>query len=82
MVPPEKRVEHLNTKTDVVLEKRPQQIDLIPTPALQNPIFRVLERVEDVMEVHVHARCKARQDLENNYVDVASNFGNVRGIDE
>ena len=76
------RDEQFNSEGGVVGQESTQHVDLIPAPALQNPFFRVLERVEDVMKVDVDAGSKPRQDLKEDYVDVAADFGYVRRVDE
>src|SRR4051812_13701424 len=75
-------VEQGDREGTVVLEERPEQVLLVPGPVFVEPGARILEWVEDVVDMHVDARCEAREDLKQVVVDVAVELRDVRGVDE
>lgn len=61
----------------VVLQERAQQIRFIPRHPQLEPLPRVFERVGHIVEVHQHAGFEARQELEQDVIDVAAGLGDV-----
>src|SRR5881296_3415058 len=76
------RREKLDLEGAVVLKKSAQQVRLVPCSAFIDPVARVFERIEDVMEMDVDAFLQERQDLKDDVIHVAARFGNVRRIDK
>ena len=54
------RDEELDLERVVVLQEGAQEVGLVPGYAFLDPIFGVLERVKNIVEVNVHARRKHR----------------------
>jgi hypothetical protein len=69
--PVDERIAQLNLKPFVVLQKRPEQIGLVPGSAFVNPIEWILKRIEDVVKVYVDAAWQQRQKAKENVIDVA-----------
>src|SRR3989442_10414671 len=76
------RIEEHHGKCVVVLKEGPQEVRLVPGPALEHPRPRVFERVEDVVHVDVDSAPETRQDLKHQVVDVAPDLADMRGVDE
>src|SRR5712692_4208535 len=66
----------------IELQKRPKKICLRPRSTLVNPLSRIFERVENIMEVNVNTCLQARQDLKQDHVYIASDLGDMCRIDK
>ena len=62
----------------VVLEKGPQNIDLVPGASVVNPILRILERIINVVDVNEHASFQRGQHFKNKVIHVTSYLRDVR----
>ena len=82
MVPLHKSIHENNAECSVVLEKRSQHVGFIPSPPFVDPLLWVLKRVKNVMEVDMDSRRKARQNFEEDAVDIAVDLADMCGIDE
>jgi hypothetical protein len=77
------RAAEYDSQALVVHQQRAQHILLVPAAVLvDNPVFGVVRRQEDVVDVDAHAGLEPRHDLEEETVDVAAGLRDVRGIDE
>ena len=72
----------LDYKILVMRQEGTKQIRLIPGPTLKDPLPRVFEGIEDVVEMHVDAAFKNRQDVKKNIIQIAAGFGDMTGVDE
>src|SRR4051812_28530581 len=58
-----------------------EQILLVPRPVLlENPLWRVLETIEHIVEVDHHSRVEAGQDLKEFVVNIAACFAYVSRV--
>src|SRR5690349_11893027 len=76
------RGEKLYPESAVVLQKRAQEVSLVPCDAVLEPRLRVLEGIEHVVKVHVYARREGRQNLEEQPVQIAACLGDMAAIHE
>jgi hypothetical protein len=74
--------EQANLPGVVVGEKGPKDVVFVPVPALEQPLRRIFEGVEDVVKMHEHADRQLRQDFKHQELHVASAFEDMAGIDE
>lgn len=77
-----KCVEKYNLERAVILKECPQHICLIPCFTLKNPFFRVLKRVEDIMEMNIYPAVKNRQDPEKQIIYITVDLADMCGIYE
>lgn len=59
-----------------------QKIGLVPRPALIDPLLRIFERIEDIVEMDEHPHLQRRHDSKENVVDVAAYPAHMGGVDE
>ena len=71
----EEGVEEHNLVLAVEGQESSQQVCLVPSAPFVYPLLRILEWIEDVVEVHIHARTQGGQDLGENVVHVAISKG-------
>jgi hypothetical protein len=78
----EKSVHHNDAKAIIVLQEGPQEVRFRPCPSFVNPFFRVLERVENIMQMNIYSLLKTRKNLEEESINVAIHFTYVRRVNE
>src|SRR5216117_1234777 len=76
------RGEESDLENTVVLEKGPKHVGLVPRPPLVDPLLRIFEGVEHVVEVNEHSAGEPWQNPEEDMIDVAVHLGDVRRVDE
>src|SRR5262249_3475136 len=82
MVPLHKRIHENNAERGIVLEKRPQHVGLIPSPPFVYPLFWVLKRIKDVMDVDIHSGRKAWQYFEEDAIYIAADLAHMCRVNE
>jgi len=64
-------------------QKRADHVLLVPAAVFaEHPFLWIFGGQEDVVDVDAHAAAQAREDFEDEVIDVAAGLGDVRGIDE
>ena len=71
-----------NAESAIILEECPQHITLVPRSTFIDPLLRIFEREEDVVEVNINALREGRKDFEEDTINVAVDLADVRGVNE
>src|SRR6185369_2674152 len=78
----DERIHQQDPEAAVELQEGSQDIQLVPGTAETDPLFWILERVKDIVEMNHDAWRERGQDVEEQAIDVAVDLAHVGRVDE
>jgi len=82
MLLPQPRAEQQDLPVCIPRQEGMQEVRLVPVTALVQPLRRVSEWPEDVMDMHGDTGRKARKDVQQEPANVRPGLGDMRRVDE